>query len=267
MSQEIKNKTQEIETNITDLTKDISTLTENAQEVTKLAEDYTGFKNALQKTLEQIITITNKLDTENTNTHTEIEKKIAAYENLLIEYKDKIKSLKNKDFVTLSSEIQKIKELLIEDEASKKTRNELLLKAKTIIDKHIGPQPTDQPLPSPPQPPSPQPPSPSKSLQSQSPSQSKSPSSSASQQDSFEKYNKKLNNYIASLPSGTPDALYLAKNKIGTPPKGWTDAKFKDEGQRLDGSERKRTKGGSSKTRRKPKKVRKSRKSRKTRRR
>ena len=144
MGEDITKATQEMNTNVTALTQDVGLLKTNAFAVSKLAQDYTGFKSELQTTLEKIINITNQLDTANSKTQSDVQKKLVAYQNLLGDYKKKINDLKKGDFATLDAEINKIKSILTEEDSIRIKRNDLLQKAKTLIDKSKG-SPTPPP--------------------------------------------------------------------------------------------------------------------------
>ena len=146
MGEDITKATQEMNTNVTALTQDVGLLKTNAFAVSKLAQDYTGFKSELQTTLEKIINITNQLDTANSKTQSDVQKKLVAYQNLLGDYKKKINDLKKGDFATLDAEINKIKSILTEEDSIRIKRNDLLQKAKTLIDKSKG-SPTPPPSP------------------------------------------------------------------------------------------------------------------------
>jgi len=148
MGEDITKATQEMNTNVTALTQDVGLLKTNAFAVSKLAQDYTGFKSELQTTLEKIINITNQLDTANSKTQSDVQKKLVAYQNLLGDYKKKINDLKKGDFATLDAEINKIKSILTEEDSIRIKRNDLLQKAKTLIDKSKGSS-TPPPSPSP----------------------------------------------------------------------------------------------------------------------
>lgn len=265
MGEEITKATQEMNDNIATLTTDVTSLKTNASNVSQLALDYTGFKNELQSTLENVITYINSQNTSNTKTQSEIEEKLTAYKKLLVDYKSKITELKKGDIDALSKEIDLIKKRLTEEPALKIKRTELLQKATQLLNKtnNSGPQPPYMP------------PTKEELLarqraaaadnNTQQAKQSQIAAVNKSQQEAKAIYNKKLNEHIRAMPSGTAKALDLAIKQTTNRPASWIKADFIDEGQKIaqDG----RTKGGSSKTRRKPKKVRKSKNSRKTRRR
>ena len=143
MGEEITMATQEMNNNIATLKTDVTSLKTNAINVSQLALDYTGFKNELQSTLENVITYIDSQNTSNTKTQSEIEQKLTAYKNLLIDYKRKITKLKNGDFDALSKEIDLIKERVTEDPDLKIKRTKLLQQAKELLNKtnNGGPPP------------------------------------------------------------------------------------------------------------------------------
>jgi hypothetical protein len=268
MGEDITKAKEEMNTNVTALTEHVDSLKKNALDVYTLAENYAGFKTELQTTLEKIITITDQLDTSNSKTQSDVQQKLVAYKNLLSDYQGKINVLKKGDFATLKTEINNIKNILTEEDSTRNKRNELLLKARTLIDKSTG-SPTPQPSPSPPVSASPTTVNANSSTDAVSMLKESQAAIKRSQQ-AKENYNKKLNEYIGKLPSGTPTALDVAMTTLAREtgqqkPTGWDKANFIDEGKKIAQDGRK--KGGSRRTRRKPKKVRKSKKSKKTRRR
>ena len=119
MGEEITKATQEMNDNIAGLTTDVTSLKTNAINVSKLALQYTGFKNELQSTLENVITYINSQNTANTKTQSEIEEKLRAYKKLLVDYKGKISLLKKGDFTTLVSELNKIETIYPPDAFAK----------------------------------------------------------------------------------------------------------------------------------------------------
>ena len=143
MGEEITMATQEMNNNIATLKTDVTSLKTNAINVSQLALEYTGFKNDLQATLENVITYINSQNTSNTKTQSEIEQKLTAYKKLLVDYKRKITKLKNGDFDALSKEIDLIKERVTEDPDLKIKRRELLEKATELLNKtnNGGPPP------------------------------------------------------------------------------------------------------------------------------
>ena len=143
MGEEITNATQEMNDNIATLTTDVTSLKTNASNISQLALNYKVFKNDLQSTLEGVITYIDSQNTSNTKTQSEIEQKLTAYKNLLIDYKRKITKLKNGDFDALSKEIDLIKERVTEDPDLKIKRRELLEKATELLNKtnNGGPPP------------------------------------------------------------------------------------------------------------------------------
>tara|TARA_Y100000739_G_C20548052_1_gene436854 strand:+ start:494 stop:1108 length:615 start_codon:yes stop_codon:yes gene_type:complete len=147
MGEEITKATQEMNDNIAGLTTDVTSLKTNAINVSKLALQYTGFKNELQSTLENVITYINSQNTANTKTQTEIEEKLRAYKKLLVDYKGKISLLKKGDFTTLVSELNKIETILNEQPDVEQKRKEILQKATQLLDKtnKSDPQPSPPP--------------------------------------------------------------------------------------------------------------------------
>ena len=146
MGEEITKATQEMNDNIATLTTDVTSLKTNASNVSQLALDYTGFKNELQSTLENVITYINSQNTSNTKTQSEIEQKLTAYKKLLVDYKSKINKLKKGDIDALSQEIDLIKKRLTEEPALKIKRTELLQKATQLLNKtnNGGPPPNNE---------------------------------------------------------------------------------------------------------------------------
>jgi hypothetical protein len=128
--EDIEAQTREMNSNIKHFQESISSLTANAKSARELAEEYMKFKLKLQSTLENVIS----LNTANTNTQSEIEQKLKAYKKLLVEYKSKIPLLQKEDFNNLSSEIEKIKSLLEENESTKTNRVKLLREAESMVD-------------------------------------------------------------------------------------------------------------------------------------
>jgi len=131
--EDIETQTREMNSNIKNFQESISSLTANAKSARELAEEYMKFKLTLQTTLENVITYINGQTTANTKTQSEIEKKLTAYKQLLVEYKSKIPLLQKEDFNNLSSEIEKIKSLLKEKESTKTNREKLLKEAESMV--------------------------------------------------------------------------------------------------------------------------------------
>ena len=146
---ELEQAKQEMTNNISALSTDVKNLKTNANTVSQLALEYTGFKNELQSTLENVIAYINSQNTANTKTQSEIEQKLTAYKKLLVDYKSKITELKKGDIDALSKEIDLIKKRLTEDPALKIKRTELLQKANKLLEKtnNSGPQPPPAPAP------------------------------------------------------------------------------------------------------------------------
>ena len=148
---ELEQAKQEMTNNISALSTDVNNLKTNAWNVSELAGNYSGFKTELQSTLEKVIAYINSQNMANTKTQSEVEKKLTAYKQLLVDYKTKITDLKKGDFTTLVSEINKIKTILTEEPGVELTRKEILQKANKLLEKtnKSGPQPpsnnTNQP--------------------------------------------------------------------------------------------------------------------------
>ena len=144
---ELEQAKQEMTNNISALSTDVNNLKTNAQNVSELASNYSGFKTQLQSTLENVIAYINSQNTANTKTQGEVENKLRAYKQLLVDYKSRITELKKGDFNTLVSEINKIKTILTEEPGVKQKRTELLQDATQLLNKtnNIGPQPPPPP--------------------------------------------------------------------------------------------------------------------------
>ncbi len=144
---ELEQAKEEMTNNISALSTDVNNLKTNAQNVSELASNYSGFKTQLQSTLENVIAYINSQNTANTKTQSEVENKLRAYKQLLVDYKSKITELKKGDFNTLVSEINKIKTILTEEPGIKQKRTELLQNATELLNKtnNIGSQPPPSP--------------------------------------------------------------------------------------------------------------------------